>query len=413
MPGEPRAGESWFGAYAILGAVASGMAPLLLPLWLSREGTTDLVGPAMAAIGLGQLAAPLWGRVVDDHRLYLQVFLGGFVVVAGGLAGFVLSSSGAAVVGAALITGAGISACTTVANLYIVERFGRESWSSRLGGLQLAYGAGQVSGLLLAGVLTGLGARTAVMLAAAMPLAGLAFSRALPAMPGSAPSRHLQLTPRLLLVSLIGSSAHALHLLHVGKAITALRHASPTFLRFHAIWFVINTGSAFIFTFYPLLLNSRYGVSVASVAWGYAAAVAGSLLLMRPAADRVARQGAGAVLRGALAVRVVALCGLIALLWTPGTLRAPAALLLFGVIVAAWVPLNLAGTTVAASSGLPEGEAMGLFSANSALTSVVGALAAGWLVGGVGYGALPVAAVLLIAVGWFIGRGPLVMGAVG
>lgn len=393
--------------------MAAGLAPLLLPLWLSREGTTNLVGPAMAAIGLGQLAAPLWGRVADDHRLYLQVFLGGLVVVAGGLAGFVLFSSGAPVVAAALIMGAGISACTTVANLYIVERFARDSWSSRLGGLQLAYGVGQVTGLLLAGVLSGFNVRTVMIVAAALPLAGLAFSRSLPAMPGPARSRHLQLAPRLSIVSLIGSSAHALHLLHVGKAIDALKHASPTFLRFHALWFVINTGSAFIFTFYPLLLHRRYDVDVTSVAWGYAAAVAGSLLLVKPSADRVVKHGARAVLLSALAVRVVALCGLIGLLWTPGTLRAPLALALFGVIVAAWVPLNLAGTTVAASSGLPEGEAMGLFSANSALTSVVGALAAGWLVGGVGYGALPVAAVLLIALGWFIGRGPLVTGAVG
>lgn len=84
--------------------------------------------------------------------------------------------------------------------------------------------------------------------------------------------------------------------------------------------------------------------------------------------------------------------------------RGTLALVLFAVTVVAWSLLSVAGTTLAAASALPEGTAMGLYSANGALAGVSGALLGGALVHFFGYGALPLAATGLLLVGVILSR---------
>ena len=61
--------EPWYGAYAILGALASGFAALLIPIIIHKEGGSGThIGAAVAAQNIGVFSAPLWGVLADRTR---------------------------------------------------------------------------------------------------------------------------------------------------------------------------------------------------------------------------------------------------------------------------------------------------------------------------------------------------------
>lgn len=359
----------------------------------------------MAALSFGQLSAPLWGQLADKRQAHAQLFVGGLALTGLALAAIAATASPSLLVLESLVLGLGIAASTTVANLFIVERFPRESWSVRLGSLQTAYALGQVGGFVVAGLLSGLGLGLALGLTALLPFVAMAFNRSLPQMGHDRVTPRSHAALRLTTHPLFGSLAHAYHLVHVGKAVQALRHAPPALLRFQVVWFVINTGSSFIFSFYPLLLARLYGVPTELIAWAYAAAAGLGLLLYGPAGAWVEKFGCALVLRVAIAFRVALLLGMAVVALLPLGARGLWALLLFAGVVLAWSLISVAGTTLAADSALSEGEAMGLFSANGALAGVSGALLGGVLVRYFGYVALPLAAAAFIFVGVILSRG--------
>jgi hypothetical protein len=63
--------EPWYFSYALLGVMLAGLAPILLPLAVSRSGSPAEVGLVMPAFNLGGLASPLWGGLADRYRLLL------------------------------------------------------------------------------------------------------------------------------------------------------------------------------------------------------------------------------------------------------------------------------------------------------------------------------------------------------
>jgi hypothetical protein len=68
--------EPWYGAYAILGALTSGLAIISVPLVVTNGGGTALqIGTAIAVQNLGALFAPLWGTVADRTRAYRAVLI--------------------------------------------------------------------------------------------------------------------------------------------------------------------------------------------------------------------------------------------------------------------------------------------------------------------------------------------------
>lgn len=385
--------------------MAAGLAPLLLPLWASRGGSAAHVGLVMAALSFGQLSAPLWGQLADKRRVHAHLFVLGLALTGLALAGVAATSSNSLLVLESLVLGLGIAATTTVANLFIVERFPRETWSVRLGSLQTAYALGQVGGFVVAGLLSGLPLGLALGLTALLPFVAMTFNRSLPQVAGTRPGPRRHLALHLNVEPLFGSLTHAYHLVHVGKAWQALCYAPPSLLRFQLLWFVINTGSSFIFSFYPLLLAQLYGVQAALIAWAYAAAAGLGLLLYGPAGTWVEKLGCAPVLRLAIALRAAFLVGMASVVLLPLDARGPWALVLFAGVVLAWSLISVAGTTLAADTSLSEGEAMGLFSANGALAGVSGALLGGVLVRYFGYVALPLAAAAFIFAGVVLGRG--------
>lgn len=56
---------------------AASLAPIGLPLAISRMGGAAEVGLAVAAVSVGGLSAPLWGSLADRARLHRWVLAGG------------------------------------------------------------------------------------------------------------------------------------------------------------------------------------------------------------------------------------------------------------------------------------------------------------------------------------------------
>src|SRR5512146_897679 len=72
--------EPWYISYALQGASVAGLIPILLPVFVNRNGSTSDVGYVMAAFSLGGLTAPFWGELADRYRLHRLLLAGGLLL---------------------------------------------------------------------------------------------------------------------------------------------------------------------------------------------------------------------------------------------------------------------------------------------------------------------------------------------
>ena len=135
--------EPWYLAYALLGASAAGLVPMLLPLAVYRSRGAASVGWVIAAYNLGGLTAPLWGILADRYRLHRCLVVGGVGIAAAGLAAFPLIPGPSAWPTLALLQGMGATGAATIANLFVVEAHPQEEWGEHIGSLQTCYGGGR------------------------------------------------------------------------------------------------------------------------------------------------------------------------------------------------------------------------------------------------------------------------------
>ncbi len=392
--------EPWYLAYALLGATMAGIAPILLPLAVSRSGDIAAVGWVMAAFNLGGLVAPLWGNLADRYHLHRWLMLGGLLTTALALAAFPFATSLTAWLVLALAQGAGAAAAATVANLFIVEAHPQAEWDERIGWLQTFYGGGQVGGLLLAGLLSQAGLRIGLLIAAG--LTALAF---LPGWLAHAPTGLLSPRPVLLHPArhaqwVAGSPQHFYHRPSLMGLRQVVQSLDSPFVVFLILWLFSFAGAAAFFSLYPVLMQQVYGVGPEISSAGFAVAAALGLILYAPAGRWAERFGSLRVLQAALGVRVLAFLGLFALGMTHFASQDALALLGFLFVVLAWSLLSVTGTALAAQfSPVGEGEGMGVFSAITALAGVIGAAGGGWLAGQWGYSAASGLGVVGVAVG--------------
>lgn len=392
--------EPWYFTYTLLGAAVAGIAPILLPLAVSRSGNVVAVGIVMAAFNLGGLAAPLWGEVADRYRLHHRLMVGGVAATALAFAVFPFTNTLAIWVVLALMQGAGAAAVATIANLFIVEVHPQSEWDERIGWLQTFYGAGQVSGLLLAGLLSQAGLALGLLTAAGLTVLGLLPGQLVP----------ISTNPLTLRPSLPQPARHAhwaagspQHFYHrpTFKSLRQMAHSVNTpFARFLIAWFFSFLGSTAFFSFYPVLMQQVYGVGPALSSAGFAIVAAVGLVLYAPSGRWAERLGSLRILQIGLGMRGLAFLSL----FTIGIGQFPdqgvLALLGFGFVVLAWSLLSVAGTALAAQlSPMGEGNGIGIFNASNALAGVLGASGGGWLASQWGYDALAAFGIVGIAVG--------------
>jgi DHA1 family tetracycline resistance protein-like MFS transporter len=393
--------EPWYFAYALAGVTMAGLAPILLPLTVSRIGSAGHIGLVMAAFNLGGFTAPLWGSLSDRYRLHRLLLTLGLLTTTIGLVAFPFVTSVLGWLGLALLQGVGIASASTVANLFVVESHPKEEWDERIGWLQTFFGGGQVVGLMLASVLSRAeltkGLVTAAGLTALAALLGWLTTQTprgslTPKPTLLDPARHTEWVP--------GSPQRAFH--HLGKE--ALQQSRKvlrsSFGRFLAIWLITFGGSAAVFSLYPVMMEQVFGVAPGLSSAAYAVAAGLSLTLYSLAGQWTDRLGASRVLGIGLGVRLLAFMSLlvIGLLSLGG--EKWLALVAFGFVVLSWSLLTVSGTALTARlTIISEGEGMGLYNAITALAGVAGAALGGWSSGQWGYIAAPALAGGSVALG--------------
>lgn len=395
--------EPWYLIYGLLGISIAGLAPILLPVEVSRTGGATEIGLVMAVFNLGGLTAPVWGYLADEHRLHRFLVIGGLILTVVGLVFFPFTSSLVGWVGFALMQGIGSASTATVANLFIVETHPPAEWDVRIGWLQSFYGGGQVIGLLLAGWLGQLSLTTGLLLAAFFAVVG-AFSAPLithipDLQPGKRPilthpSRQSEWPP--------GSPQRLYH----HYTLASLKKLGSIFLSakglFLIAWLFSFGGTAALFALYPVLMQHLYHIQSSLSSVGFAVAAGLGLAFYTPAGQWAKRLGASRVLRTGLAVRLIAFVGLLGLSMTYFG-QGWAALFLFLFIVVAWSLLSVSGTTLAAQlSSIGEGEGLGIFNGTTALAGVLGSILGGWIANQFGYQSVIIFGLLGILFGLII-----------
>ena len=395
----PKWVEPWYLAYALLGVTAAGLAPILLPLSVSRTGSAIHVGLVMAAFNLGGITAPLWGGLADRNHLHRWLLCGGLLATTIGLAAFPLTENQVARSGFAFLQGIGATGSATVANLFIVEVHPQPEWDKRIGWLQTFYGGGQVGGLFLAGILSQTDLRAGLFVASGFTLVAAVLGWLTTRRPLSrSPSRPLVLQRVPHSEWVVGSPQHLYHHPSLKALLLLGKRLDSRFGLFLTTWFVSFSGSAAFFSLYPVLMNRVYGVSATLSSSGYAIAAGLGLAFYTSAGRWSDRLGPTWVMQIGLVLRLLAFFSLLLLSMTH--IIGALALVGFLFVVLAWSLLSVSSTALAAKlSPVGEGEAMGIFNGVTALSSVVGAAFGGWVAGEWGYNGATVLATIGVGFG--------------
>ena len=404
--GRPGHMKLWYLAYALLGVSVAGGMPILLPLTVIRGGTAGQIGLVIASMNLGSIAAPLWGELADRWRVHRILLAGGMVVTAAAVGAFAFASDIGTWVLLALLLGLGSSAASTVAYMFVVEVYPKSEWTVRIGGLQTVYGLGWITGLVLAGATGRTDPRAGLLICAALTAVGavpgwLATrtpprpSTARPVVNAPVPVMHVEQGP--------GSLSRNFHALRAVTLRSLGKTLATPFGLFLGTWLLADAGGPAYYAVYPVLMQHTFQVGPARSSLSYAAAVVISLFLYAPTGRLTNRLGAARVLRLGFAVRLLALVILAALAYTPVPGRSAWAELWFAVVVASWAPIGMSGAAVAAQRATTgEGEAIGIFTAATAVAGAIGAAIGGAAAGWWGYGAVPVVGAACIIAGLLI-----------
>lgn len=395
--------EPWYVAYALMGATTGGLAPILLPLEVSRASSVASVGFVLGAIGVGGLTAAAWGYLADRWRCHRALFAGGALGAAAALAVIPLIASPPLWVALTLALGTGTAMANTVANLFITEVRPEEEWDARIGWLQAFYNAGVVAGLLAAGGLTRLPPEVGLWVAAGLTLAaaGLGWALTPTSLRGAAPAR-----PRPIVALYPGHVHHPpgrlLHYLTPASLVRLARTLRSPFGVFLAIWVLGSLGPSAVYALYPLLMREVFGIPPDVGAFAMAASMALGTLWYAPVGGWVHRAGALRVLDVGLALRLGSLLALLVLGLTTLDARAALAIVAYLVMDQAWVLMIVSGTVLTSRlTTIGQGDGMGAFNSAAALATLLGTSLSGWVADRAGYDAV-----------WAVGVAALVAAAV-
>jgi MFS family permease len=386
--------EPWYGAYAILGALASGLAVIAIPMVVIGDGgNATEIGTAIAAQNIGALFAPVWGAVADKTKYYRFIFFTGFILIGLGFLDLSALTGLAAWTGGAFLIGFGTGASNTVAALFVVEFTPRTEWPQRISWLQTFNAGGSVIGMALAGLLA---PRLDTLFAAILVIPALILGgRGLPIPlgPFHAPQPHV---PNLDLPHVLhragpngATVATALHRPRLADFLRlggALRSGFGLFL---LCWFLFSLAVSSFASLYPVLMEKSFAISVAQSSLLMSIATGLSIPLYNYAGRLIGRRGPPAVLGIGIAGRMIALAGLAAVAFADPSWAMLPVLLLFGLYQGIWPLLSVASNDLAAGlAPFGEGAAIGLFNAVAAIASATGAVAGGKVADLFGYPAV-------------------------
>lgn len=396
-----RFAEVWYGGYAFQGAVALGLAPILLPLWVGLQCGPAAAGLVVGAFYLGQVISPLCGWLADRFRWHHFIYISGYVFIGLGTAIFPFYHGLWYWVLCALLQGFGIAASNTITGIYIVEFRPKVEWDQRIGWLQTLYGTGQAVGLFLA-ALFGHNAVWGLYLCGILMLPGLVIGvlrlpklsgrYVQPAISENKPIHHLCRGPISIFYWM-----HKIdwrHINHVFKG---------KFSLYLLAWSLVMIAIWLIFNLYPLLMRSSFGISPtwSSLYYAFGATIG---IVVYPVSGWLGQKwGDYLVLAIGIMMCVVALVVMFISCLFPGPVSHWLAPLFFMLIPIAWSPLIVIGTALVPKlSELAQGTALGIFNASIAVTSLISAIGAGLLAQYVGYSWIILLAAISMIIACFL-----------
>ncbi|MGC9259584.1 MAG: MFS transporter [Phycisphaerae bacterium] len=405
--------SSWFTAYALVGAVSSGLIPILLPLMMVQLLPHELaaVGYVIGAFDLGALSSPLWGNWADAKKAFRLVFCGGLLLELAAMALFPMAANLGIWMVLALLMGTGSAAVSTCATLLVVDFYPPAQWTSRIGWLQTFNGAGQVMGLLLAGACVTIGYKFGLWMGAGLLLAAIIVGlRFLPRpSPSGTPWGHSSISEagldfeslaRFARIELLGGGLlKHFHPTNIA-GLKSLPQMLPTrFGRFLVSWFFVFLGVAGFFAYFPIFLQQSFGVRPATTSLTYALAAGVGIALYNLAGVWAQKIGAQKIYFWG---RVARFTGFVLLLIPLLIHTLPGADLIaisgFAVVVLTWPVLSVTGTELTSElSPISQGAAQGLNNAANGVGTVAGTYLAGWLVHIAGYECIPIIALAGLA----------------
>lgn len=374
--------EPWYSAYALVGMMVLGVAPILIPLTVEQGGKNGatLVGLVIAAFYVGGLFAPVLGSLADRRGRQRLVFLGCFPLMGLTVLGFAFAQDVWLWAVLALVFGGAGSLAGTVAGLFIVEAKPKAEWNSRISWFRLAYGAGQVVGLVIAAVAASQ-LRLGWIVTAALLFVGFGLGRVrLPQLKPAAPSVTQSATNE-----------------RSTGSFSALRGRFGVFL---LTWLLTMTGVQTFFNVVPLVMRDGFGVTPTASSILFLVGAAAGTLLYPLAGTFANRAGPGVVLLVGLLATILAFGAMAfaSLLHLPGKSLIGSAALVLAATAYAFEVVSATMMIVKVAPG-SEGSAMGLLNGIIAGGAVIGAIVPSFLADALGYASLPALAcgVLILA----------------
>ncbi|MGV9858892.1 MFS transporter [Gordonia sp. NPDC003425] len=373
--------EPWYLAYAIVGVMVLGVAPILIPVTVDAHGgTATAVGIVVAAFYVAALFVPVFGALADRTGKQRAVFLWCFPVMAATVAAFAFAEHTWQWALLALIFGGAGSLAGTVAGLFIVESHPKAEWDHRLSWFRMAYGAGQVAGLLLAAV-TVSHLRLGWLITAGLLAAGLLAA----------------------LIRLPHLHAVATHSDDTSR-LTMIRALRGRFGIFLLTWLLTMTGVQTFFNVVPLIMRDMFSVAASTSSILFLIGAAIGTLVYPFCGAAAGKWGPGVVLAAGL---ILTLASFVAMT-TAHAAHLPGESVIGSValvIAAVAYAFNVVGATMIIVTVAPgsEGSAMGLLNGIIAAGAVIGAIAPSFVADALGYPALPALAAGIVLVALLVG----------
>jgi MFS family permease len=388
-------GHGWLVSYGLLGLTQNGLAPILMPLVAAGGGAAGLTYSAFSLLGL---FAPVLGSWADRTGRHRDLLIWGSVGAGALLLPFGAVSEPLRIVLAAG-AGLGVTATTTAGNVLAIQGFPEAEWDARLALLQRYSSAGQVIGLLVAG-----------LLAQGYPSIGFVFAGAVLLVAGalafvSAPGRErrdpgAKPPPRPMMGGDAGVSGPHHHGHHISwqQLGAYLSVINRRLRRFLIVWLIAYPAMNGFATLFPVAMTHEFGMAPILPSSAYAVGVAASLLLYTPAGVATHRLGGARMLMLGFGARlallgVLAAAGLLHFGWVGWLVLVGFALIQF-----VW-PLLAVGANSLSVRLAPtaRGESVGLFNAATSLAAAVGSALAGVVFGAGGFAALAATAFVFVA----------------
>ena len=397
--------DAWFVSYGLLGLTQSGLLPILLPL-VAPSGSA--AGVTYAAFSIPGLLAPVLGTWADRTGRHRDLLIWGTF---GAGVMLLLFHAASPPLRVALAAGAGLGAmaATTAGNVLAIQGLPDDEWDGRVARLQRFISAGQVVGLVAAGLLARSHPSDGFVFAGIVLIAAGAVGYALA--PGRSPRDPRDKPHAKPMVggdAGVAAAAHR-HGHHVGweELGAYLKVINRNLRRFLIVWLISYPAMNGFATLFPVAMTHEFGMDPLLPSGAYAIGVGCSLLLYNPVGITTHRIGGGRMLLAGLGARLVLLAALAPLGLSHGGWSGWLILVGFGLIQFVWPLLSVAANSLSVRlAPTARGESVGLFNAATSLAASVGSALGGVIFGMSGFAGLTgivciaVAVALVLAALW-------------